>query len=229
MADASSVVAKNFVLAPSDLTFLLDDCPRCFYLKIVSGIRRQKGPMPKIFTVIDGHQKVYFEGGPTESVDPNLPGGTVCHSGMAVASSPIETLNGCTVQFRGAIDALLAFADGTYGIVDYKTTDPRDTNVHMYGRQLHAYAIALEYPSPGTQQFSPVTTLGLLCMQPTGMIELDDGDFAYRIGPHWIEIERNDADFCAFIEDIVAVLSQPHPPTPNARCAWCALELPTAA
>ena len=37
---------QHFVLAPSDLTFLLDDCARCFYLKIVSGIRRQKGPMP---------------------------------------------------------------------------------------------------------------------------------------------------------------------------------------
>src|SRR5664279_3450601 len=120
--------SQHFVLAPSDLTFLLDDCPRCFYLKIVSGIRRQKGPMPKIFTVIDSHQKVYFEGGPTKAVHPTLPGGTVCHSGMTVASCRIETLSGSTVQFRGAIDALLAFADGTYGIVDYKTTDPREAN-----------------------------------------------------------------------------------------------------
>jgi hypothetical protein len=51
-------------------------------------------------------------------------------------------------------------------------------------------------------QFSPVTTLGLLCMQPTGMVELDGGDFAYRIEPRWIEVAGNDADFCAFVEGV---------------------------
>jgi len=114
---------------------------------------------------------------------PKLQRGTVCRSGMAVASSPIETLHDCTVQFRGAIDALLAFADGTYGIVDYRTTDPRETKVDMYGRQLHAYAMALEHPSPGTQQFLSRVELGLLRIQPTGMVELDGGDFAYLIAP----------------------------------------------
>lgn len=28
-------------------------------------------------------------------------------------------------------------------------------------------------------EFSPVTTLGLLCVQPTGMIEREGGDYDY--------------------------------------------------
>ena len=136
---------QHFVLAPSDVTFLLEECPRCFYLKIVSGVRRQKGPMPKIFTVIDSQQKIFFGGGSTKAIHCELPSGTVCRPSMSVASAPIAVpgSSSSTVQFRGAIDSLLAFADFTYGIVDFKTTDPKDTNVSMYGRQLHAYALSV--------------------------------------------------------------------------------------
>jgi hypothetical protein len=32
-------------LAPSDLTFLLNDCKRCFYLKVMKNIRRPSTPL----------------------------------------------------------------------------------------------------------------------------------------------------------------------------------------
>src|SRR5947207_10000418 len=102
--------ATNFVLAPSDLTFLLHECGRCFYLKVVKGIRRPSSPMPKIFTVIDRQQKRFFDGTPTQDLHPELPPGVVRCTDSSVLSVPLEVpRKATTVQFRGAVDTTLLF------------------------------------------------------------------------------------------------------------------------
>lgn len=52
---------------------------------------------------------------------------------------------------------MLSFDDGSYGIVDFKTTDPRDGHVDFYSLQLHAYALAFEQPADPSKRRSPVT------------------------------------------------------------------------
>ena len=54
------MLGKNWTLSPSNFAFLWEECKRCFYLKIVSGVRRPGGPMPKIFTIIDAQMKGRF-------------------------------------------------------------------------------------------------------------------------------------------------------------------------
>ena len=61
---------KSWKLSPSDLTFLWDECPRCFYLKVVNGFNRPSLPMPKIFTRIDLIMKGYYAGKPSSALSP---------------------------------------------------------------------------------------------------------------------------------------------------------------
>ncbi len=40
---------ENWKISPSDLTFLWDECPRCFYLKVRHKFKRPGLPFPKIY------------------------------------------------------------------------------------------------------------------------------------------------------------------------------------
>ncbi|MEP0805684.1 MAG: hypothetical protein HRF47_09355 [Chloroflexota bacterium] len=113
-------------LSPSDLTFLWDECPRCFYLKVKHDFRRPAVPFPSIFTTIDGLMKDFFQDQPTEALETNLPPGRVLFSGKRVQSAPL-TLPGHaeTCVLSGLFDSLLVFDDGSYGIVDFKTSAPK--------------------------------------------------------------------------------------------------------
>jgi len=57
---------------------------------------------------------------------------------------------------------VLAFDDGCYSVMDFKTSTPSRQHVAFYWRQLSAYAYALEHPAAGALQLSPVSKLGLL-------------------------------------------------------------------
>lgn len=83
-------MAKTFKLSPSDLTFLWDECKRCFYLKVVLGQNRPAMPFPSIFTKIDGLMKKYFDGQSTHLLTPELPPGLVVFGDRWVESLPIS-------------------------------------------------------------------------------------------------------------------------------------------
>ena len=55
---------NNWKLSPSDFVFLYEECKRCFYLKVARDYQRPRGPFPKIFTIIDGLMKDFFDGRP---------------------------------------------------------------------------------------------------------------------------------------------------------------------
>src|SRR5512136_2177895 len=101
-------------LAPSDLTFLWDECPRCFYLKYIHGINRPAAPFPAVFGAIDRLMKAQFNGRPASDLDPSLPLGIIGVTENWVESLPI-TFPGHSlgVFLRGKIDALIGFDDGS--------------------------------------------------------------------------------------------------------------------
>jgi hypothetical protein len=85
-------MANNWKLSPSELTFLWEECRRCFYLKVRHGIDQPRIPMPKVFIKIDGLMKSHFNGKPARAIDPSLPTGTVSHGERWVKSAPIKLL-----------------------------------------------------------------------------------------------------------------------------------------
>ena len=86
---------------------------------------------------------------------------------LQVKSLPIsfpDTLSQCII--KGRFDAIIAFDDGSYGIIDYKTSDASEEKAAFYSSQLSAYAYALENPAPGALSVSPITRLGLFIITP---------------------------------------------------------------
>lgn len=211
-----------FTLAPSDLTFLLHECLRCFYKKVVLGERRYSTPMPAIFTRLDKQQRAFLDGKKTNAVHAELRPGVLHCEDRSLRSQPIPLPSGrAAVQFRGAIDAAAEFDDGSWGIIDFKTTGAKDAHVRLYSLQLHAYALAAENPEHGEPTMAPVTQLGLVCFEPRSMMLLPDKDVAYRATPTWVPVKRDDSAFLSFIDLIAFTLCLPKPPAPTPGCRWC--------
>ena len=59
----------DYTLSPSDLTFLWDECKRCFYLKVRENFRRPSAPFPSIFGLIDRLMKDIYLGESTKKND----------------------------------------------------------------------------------------------------------------------------------------------------------------
>jgi hypothetical protein len=212
-----------YKLSPSELTFLWDECQRCFYLKVVHGFNRPGMPFPKIFTQIDRLMKDYFFQLSTDEFSPELPPGRVAFADKWVYSAPISfSHRTASCYIRGVLDTVLQFEDQSYAVVDFKTTRPKKEHIAFYSRQLHAYSYALENPAPGKFTLSPVNRLGLLCVEPVQMNRTPTGSLAYEGLVTWLDCPKNDPLFLEFIDLVLGVLDAPDPPPANPNCTFCA-------
>ena len=213
---------KTYKLSPSDLTFLWDECKRCFYLKVVHKFTRPAMPFPSIFTKIDGLMKDFYQGKSTQSMTSDLPPGVVQFGERWVQSLPI-VFPGHThqVYLMGKFDTVVRFDDGSYGVVDFKTSTPKPSHLAFYGRQLHAYAYALEHAAPGKFALGPISRLGLLVVEPNALEMNADGRLAYLGQVTWQEVPSDENSFLAFLSEVLTVLEQPTLPEPGEKCAFC--------
>lgn len=212
----------SYKLSPSDLTFLWDECPRCFYLKVALGINRPSMPFPSIFSNIDLLMKKMFGGKRTEEILPHLPPGEVLFSGKWVESAPVQ-FDGIepSCYVKGIFDSVLRFDDGSYAVIDFKTSQPNQKHIEFYGRQLRAYAYALEHPAPGKLALAPISRLGLLCVEPIDIDRDESGRIRYIGDVTWLEVPRAEEIFMTFLEKVMQVLSAPEPPPPGEKCPFC--------
>lgn len=211
-----------FKLSPSELTFLWDECQRCFYLKVVKGFNRPTTAFPKIFNKLDKLMKSLYEGKSTHDLSPQLPDGRVIYNEKWVTSQPINSkiqLKGCYI--KGKFDTVVGFSQGGYGVVDFKTSEPNPAHIPFYSRQLLAYAYALEHPAAGSLALQPVTHLGLLCFDPNEMSWLEHQKVITTGDVSWLEIPKDEQFFLGFIEQVLEVLNSPHPPAAAPSCPFC--------
>jgi PD-(D/E)XK nuclease superfamily len=210
-----------WAISPSDIAFLWDDCPRCFYRKVARRQPRPRSPFPSVFGKIDRAMKEHYLGERSEIVAEGMPPGIVGGGDRWVKSAPLLPPGGATTcVIRGRVDVLIDCDDGTKGIVDFKTTLPKADHLAIYGRQLHAYAMALEHPAGGRSE--TVSSLGLLCFLPDSF-EAEQGT-AGLFGPvQWVEVPRDDEAFVLFLAEVVSVLDQDDPPPADPSCPWCGL------
>jgi hypothetical protein len=212
-------------LAPSDLTFLFNDCKRCFYLKAMKNIRRPSTPMAAIFRVIDGAMTAHYHGLPSSEISPDLAGGTIDTTSLAVKSCE-WILEGHRQPFfiTGKTDALVVFDDGSFCVPDFKTSIPKQSNVEFYARQLRAYAFALENPAPAAHFLSPVERLGLVCFEPNIYSrDMVAGDGGYVLGGKttWMEIPRDREGFMDFMGRVMTILEAEDLPAADSKCEYC--------
>lgn len=214
--------AKSIKLSPSDLTFLWDECPRCFYLKYLHGITRPAAPFPAIFGTIDRLMKAQFAGRPTTDLDPSLPPGNVRVSENWIESLPVVLPGHALSCFlRGKIDAIMSFYDGSYGVVDFKTSEPKPAHIPFYSRQLHAYAYALEHPAPNRLSCSPISRLGLYVETPHATLAATTSEISFHFRSTWLEITFEERGFLGFLDKVLSLLELPDPPPASENCAYC--------
>ena len=212
----------NYKLSPSDLTFQYEGCKRCFYQKVVNNIAQPSMPLPSIFSKIAGLLKNHYDGKPTNELHVNLPPGVVSHGERNVRSQTIKLPNHeSTCYINGRFDIVVSFDDGSYGVIDFKTSTPNTKSVYLYIRQLHAYAYALEHPAPHALALAPVTKLGLLYFYPDRINQQSIKRLAYEAEITWIEIRKNEEDFLEFIDGVLDVLELPEAPEHSPTCQWC--------
>jgi hypothetical protein len=179
-------------------------------------------PFPKIFNRIDKLMKDFFEAQLASEISPDLPEGKVLYGEKWVTSAPI-IINGhsSACYIRGKFDTVVEFYDGTYGVVDFKTSETNPKFIPFYSRQLHSYAFALENPAANSLNLAPVTKMGLLCVEPVKMNSPQKGQYAYIGDSSWIECPKNDAEFLGFIDSVLFLLEQTSLPNPGPDCGYC--------
>jgi hypothetical protein len=211
----------TYTISPSDLTFSWDGCKRCFYLKVKHNIA-YRGPFPGMFGKMGDLTSNYYIDKASSEISPELPAGTVTLREKWVKSTPIsfsDTSSHCMI--RGRFDAIITFEDGTYGIIDYKTSDASEEKAAFYSRQLSAYAYALENPAPNALSISPITHLGLFIITPNRFERMPNGEIAFVTKTTWMDVPRDDATFLALLREIVTLLDKPTPPDPAEGCGLC--------
>ncbi len=212
----------NYILSPSDFSFLWEECKRCFYLKLVRKFNRPSSPFPNIFGIIDREMRAYFMWKETSAMTPDLPPGLMIFGEKWVHSAPIH-LDGhpATCSIRGKLDAVLQFEDGSYGVIDFKTSDIKAVSLQLYARQLRAYAYALEHPAPGKFTLSPISHMGLLAFTPETYTAEGTTRSTLSGTLKWHAIQRNDEAFLSFLDEVLTVLELPEPPAADPGCEWC--------
>ena len=211
-----------YKLSPSDLTFAWDECKFCFYLKVKHNIF-VRGPFPGIFGKMANLTSDFYQGKPAREICPDLPPGIIKYREKFVKSAPIS-MPGAASQcyIHGRFDAVIEFEDGTYGIVDYKTSDAKEEHAAFYRRQLTAYAYALENPAPGALGLAPISRLGLFVITPERFEKNSVDEVVFVNRTTWMEVPRDDQAFLGLLGEVLAVLDAPNPPEPSENCGVCA-------
>jgi len=212
----------NYKLSPSDFAFLWKDCKRCFYLKVVKSFFQPSSIMATIFKKIDSGMNTFFSGKRIEEIIPGFKPGIVQYGERRVESMPIKIPGEeDTCYIKGRFDTVIRFDDGSYAVIDFKTSNVKPENVSVYGRQLHAYAHCLENPAPGSLSLKPITKLGLIVYQPDKFTagSIDSALLTGKLA--WQEIPRNDKSFIDFLKQVMAVLKRTEPPGGEPSCRYC--------
>lgn len=178
--------------------------------------------MPRIFNTIDAQMKNCFEGKRTEELGLGIPPGVVNFGEKWVESIPTKNPGYDSTCFvRGRFDSAIRFDDGSYGVIDFKTSIITERSKRLYARQLHAYAYALENPAPGKLALNPISKIGLIAFGPTAFLN-EQRDSASLVGNlTWMEIRIHRPRFLEFLGEVMSILELEESPSANNDCPYC--------
>jgi hypothetical protein len=178
-------------------------------------------PFPSVFGRIDSAMKDCYLGERAEELVAGLPAGVI--GGSEWVKSEQLWLPGASrpIVIGGQLDSTIACDDATLAILDFKTSEPKAEHVGFYGRQLHAYSLAVEHPASGRGR--SVSQLGLVCFQPDWFHMQGSGGM---LGGEvtFVPVELDRPNFEAFLIELAVLLGQPSPPEPSPGCVWCSWE-----
>lgn len=210
---------QTYKISPSDLTFLLNDCDRCFCNKVTGTWQRPYMPFPSVFNKIDKCMKEHYHFLGASVVSPDLPKGVIDTTSRKIESAPIVIGEEVAIVLVGKMDARINFTDGSVGVIDFKTSDTKAEMVDLYKRQLHAYAAILSNPSTGLPV--EISHLGLVCLSPQRMVVSENDTTAIEMGRTWKAIALDWDWWDKFLK--IKILQALTNPLDNPKCPYCAM------
>jgi hypothetical protein len=132
-------------LSPTGLNLFLE-CPKCFWLEKVKGIKRPRGIFPSLPGGMDGILKVYFnEYRDSDGLPPMLEGKLEGKLMNPLPKTLFMKDDELMAVLLGKLDEALDFGDGTFAPVDHKTRGyaPKEEMIAAYQMQMDAYDLLL--------------------------------------------------------------------------------------
>ncbi len=207
-------------------------CPRCAWIKLQTKNKLPYQIFPGIFSSIDSYTKKYvcsyfqrygkfpdWLASQAEFVD--LIKGT--------HHSKFNTLDQDTdVLLTGVPDEILMLRDGSYFILDYKTsryTEAQDSLLPLYEVQLNGYAYIAE-----RNRLSPVKKIALAYMEPqtalteenVEKVETENG-FYMPFSGKILQLNLNPGIIPRYLREARKLYEQPSPPPSKEGCKDCLL------
>ena len=214
-----------YKLSPSKFLFGYEKCQRCFYLDIRHGLT-SPGTFPSIFSKYDLIHKQSTTGLRTEDISPDIPKGIFIKGpgDKFLESRDIDCGNGNTSYISGKGDAFIELDDGSYAVIDFKTTAMSSDKAKDYSSQLHAYKYALEHNRDGKPHLSPITKLGIIIFEPDikeKMTKKHESAFGIIHKTQWLEVPINEDGFIQYVKEVTTVLASDNIPNSALSCPFC--------
>ena len=203
-----------YKLSPSDFAYLYEECKHCYYLKVRRGILRPSSPFPGVFSALNTRLQGALIGKDLKELSSVLPSGKVESQEGYIQSTQVP---GTNVFISGKYDLLVRQPDGTYLIVDFKISQPREEKISQYQTQLQAYHYAFIHPARG--EAKNISKMGLIVMYPD-KVKFAGGQAQMTFPPKWLEIPLQNDKFLDFINEVSGLLEGPTP-SENPNCDWC--------
>ena len=210
----------KYKLSPSSLNLFLE-CPRCFYLQIVKGIRRPSGPFPSLPSGMDKVLKEHFDRFMEKGeLPPEIAEGCKdCKLFDDQEKLKVWRSNFKGIEFldeendvllHGAIDNLLV-KNKKIIVLDYKTRGfplKEDTHEH-YQLQMDLYNFLLRKNGYSTEDYTY-----LLFYYPKEV--KDNGEVVFNTEMRKIKVNVSDGE--KVFNDAVKCINGKEP---EDRCEWC--------
>ena len=202
-----------YKLSPSDFRYLYEDCKYCYYQKVKYNITLPSIGMPGVFSKMNSLLQNAIIGMDLRDINSQLPPGKIEVKEGFIKSKPIPPSNDCYIS--GRFDIASRLDDGSYSVIDFKITDPKDDKIQKFFPQLHAYKFALENPSFGPPK--KVSIMGVIAINPES-ISFPGENVIFKAKPQWFEIAEDMERFYAFITEVSKHLKNDVPPENTEKC-----------
>ncbi len=208
-------------LSPSNIRWLFDRCPRCFWLNTRDVKLKEKFEFG-LANIVDRSMKASL--GVEELRKLGIPAKQVLQRGN-LKSKPIVTTHGVTITINGKLDKSVELDSGSTAVIEFKMSEPtpkaggRDT----YADQVNAYAYCLENPADDeTEHVEAAYCIYFSPRSERAFTLSEDGNYAaVRGGLAVREIEITRGDFLDRLDQIAAVAALHEMPDAGNWCETC--------
>ena len=213
----------NVSIMATDFSYLMRECPRCFFLKCVHKLKPPAGIFPDIFKAVNKATLETFN-----RAVPNIPGftplGRYTLEMNQFVKAQILHLSDVSIDLCAPFDLLLNEEDGgSVGAKIITTGLDDDALIDTYWLQIQSLVYCLEHPRSWRQPIK-MASAGLLVYNPSAF-SVNDADeenveAILKGGLRFVKVDIERDEYLAELGNVAEFLGGGIP-EPEESCAYC--------